>query len=303
MPPSWATSARRHRPGSTPCCWRARRAWSGSAWTRPAPGSATCCTPARPRRGDHTGYKGSGNIAIGRLGDDQYAYLAAVEPFHGNTLALYTRDGAHDGVVGGTWERRVLEVFGEPNEAGEGPAHHVVCADFDGDGEDELLVALRGPMPHQGVFLYKFTDVRSGTFEKTRLSEASAARIAVADFDGDGRLDFATLGYYVPGYFLCEDPQLALFLNRYGSAGTRCTGHPDAAAGRVAVDAQRDAASPNRRILLDPGRQDGAAGDGGGASARSSASVTSIVSSRSSTRSSRSRSPSSSSPSSRSPGT
>ncbi len=164
-----------------------------------------------------TGYKGSGNIAIGRIGDDQYAYLATVEPFHGNTLALYTRAEAHAGIVGGRWERRVLEVFGEPNDAGEGPAHHVVCADFDGDGEDELLVALRGPMPHQGVFLYKFTDVGSGTFEKTRLSDASAARIAVADFDGDGRLDFATLGYYVPGYFLCEDPQLALFLNRYAT--------------------------------------------------------------------------------------
>jgi hypothetical protein len=163
-----------------------------------------------------TGYKGSGNVAIGRLGDDSYAYMAAVEPFHGNTLALYTRDGTHDGVVGGTWQRRVLEVFGEPNEAGEGPAHHVVCADFDGDGEDELLVALRGPVPHQGVFLYKFSDVPSGTYQKTRLSEASAARIAVADFDGDGRLDFATLGYYVPGYFLCDDPQLAVFYNRYG---------------------------------------------------------------------------------------
>lgn len=163
-----------------------------------------------------TGYKGSGNIAIGRLGKDQYAYMAAVEPFHGNTLALYTREGMHDRIVGGTWERRVLEVFGDPNEAGEGPAHHVVCADFDGDGEDELLVALRGPMPHQGVFLYKFSDVRSGAFEKTRLSEASAARIAVADFNGDGRLDFATLGYYVPGYFLCDDPLLAVFYNRYG---------------------------------------------------------------------------------------
>lgn len=165
---------------------------------------------------DRTGYRGSGNIAIGRRGEDRYAFMAAVEPFHGNTLALYTRAGTHDGVVGGTWERRVLEVFGEPNEAGEGPAHHVVCADFDGDGEDELLVALRGPMPHQGVFLYKFSDVRGGVYEKTRLSDASAARIAVADFDGDGRLDFATLGYYVPGYFLCEDPQLVLFLNRYG---------------------------------------------------------------------------------------
>jgi hypothetical protein len=91
-----------------------------------------------------------------------------------------------------------------------------VCADFDGDGDDEFLVALRGPMPEQGVFHYRPVDVAGGRFMKTRVSEASAARIAVADFDGDGRLDFATTGYYVPGYFECEDPQVALFLNRFG---------------------------------------------------------------------------------------
>ncbi|CAF4296916.1 unnamed protein product, partial [Rotaria magnacalcarata] len=32
----------------------------------------------------------------------------------------------------------ILDVYGYPNENGEGPAHYIVCGDFDKDGDDEF---------------------------------------------------------------------------------------------------------------------------------------------------------------------
>jgi hypothetical protein len=163
-------------------------------------------------KGDKEIFKGSGNIAVGKIGEDPYAYLATVEPFHGNIVTVYCKDD-NAPIEKAQWKRFVLDVFNNLNEQSEGPGHHVVCHDFDGDGEDEFLVALRGPMPWQGVFYYKAVDVKNGVFTKWRVSSESAARIAVADFNGNGKLDFATMGYSVAGYFETANPKIMMFYN------------------------------------------------------------------------------------------
>ncbi|MEV5886578.1 VCBS repeat-containing protein [Streptomyces sp. NPDC052020] len=172
-------------------------------------------------RFDRTGFKGSGDVGAGRIGDDPHAYVVATEPFHGNTVAAYIKERPGTPVAEASWRRIVLDVFGDPNELGEGPSHQIVCADFDGDGDDEFLVALRGPYPWQGVFYYKALDIAAGVFTKWRVSSDSAARIALGDFNGDGRLDFATIAYKVDKYFLAEDAKLCLYRNDIAEAAGR----------------------------------------------------------------------------------
>jgi hypothetical protein len=161
---------------------------------------------------DQTGFRGSGDADAGQLGEDPFAYVAALEPFHGNTVAVYTKqsDGLADQVE---WKRYLLDIYGDPNEKGEGPGHCVVCADFDGDGDDEFLIALRGPRPWQGVMYYKAIDARKGIFTKWQVSSDSAARIALGDFFGRGKIDFATIAYSVPKYYVAKDAKITVYRN------------------------------------------------------------------------------------------
>ncbi|CAF2095083.1 unnamed protein product [Rotaria magnacalcarata] len=166
------------------------------------------------------GFHGSGGMHIGRIKDDPFAYIPAIEPFHGNVISVYVKD-TNSSLRESQWERYILDVYGYPNESGESSGHYVVCADFDKDGDDEFLVAHRGPPPNQGVFFYKPIDISRGLFAKWKISDDSVARIAIADFDNDNAIDFATITYTVAGYYEAPNPSIDIFYNRFAQKQLR----------------------------------------------------------------------------------
>ncbi|KOS22240.1 Aldos-2-ulose dehydratase [Escovopsis weberi] len=176
-----------------------------------------------PGSGD---YWGCGTSDVGHFAGDPFAYIATVDPFHGTTVAVYTKE--YDSLKNFAWKRTVLDVYGTPEQRlkhGEGPAHYVVCADFDGDGNDEFLVSLFGPVSYDdngqivnGVYYYKPLDLEFKTFAKWKVTDTSSARIAVGDFRNSGLLDFVSISYNVPNYYEEPNPETRLFTNGFAPA-------------------------------------------------------------------------------------
>jgi len=121
---------------------------------------------------------GSSDVAVGRLGKSRF--LAAIEPWHGNEVAVYL--GAKD-----SWARSVID-----SSLNDG--HTIYTGDFDGDGRDEIVAAYRkSPF---GVNLYHSADASGKTWAKTVVDQrgVAAAACAVADLNTDKRLDIACIG-------------------------------------------------------------------------------------------------------------
>jgi Aldos-2-ulose dehydratase, beta-propeller domain/FG-GAP-like repeat len=121
---------------------------------------------------------GSSDVAVGRLGGERF--LAAIEPWHGNKVAIYRR-------AGNTWTRHVID-----ETIGDG--HTIVAGDFDADGRDEVIVGER--QGKRSVYLYRVTNVKEDTWSKTPLDEGgmAGAGCAVADLNADGSPDVACIG-------------------------------------------------------------------------------------------------------------
>lgn len=113
---------------------------------------------------------GSSDIALGHAGGKQF--LAAIEPWHGNQVAVYNPD------------RTVID-----DSIADG--HTILTADLNGDGSDEVVAGFRG-VPHS-VYVYYFD---SGKSTRVPLDSGgmAAASCAAADLDGDGRTDIVCIG-------------------------------------------------------------------------------------------------------------
>jgi hypothetical protein len=121
---------------------------------------------------------GSSDVAVGRFGGKRY--LAAIEPWHGNQVVLYRRSAKE-------WQRRVID-------ASLVDGHTIWTADLNGDGNDEIIAGFRGGS--HSVFVYYAEDSSGDRWSKHVLDDGgmAAAACAVADLNGDGRMDVACIG-------------------------------------------------------------------------------------------------------------
>jgi hypothetical protein len=118
---------------------------------------------------------GTSDVTAGKLGQERF--LATIEPWHGNEVAVYRhgRDG---------WARTVID-----DSLVQG--HTIVTADLDNDGRDEIIAGYRG---NGGSVLVYRADAQ-GAWSKTVLDDAIPANpCAVADLNGDGRPGLACIG-------------------------------------------------------------------------------------------------------------
>lgn len=127
---------------------------------------------------------GSGEVKKGRFG--RRIMLATIEPMHGNEVVVYLGKALNDQM-----QRIVLD-----QSLAQG--HAVWSADFDGDGNDEVVAAHRQPKADgtsPGIYLYRAKDASGEHWERTLLDAPMACEdIWCDDFNGDGKLDILAGG-------------------------------------------------------------------------------------------------------------
>ena len=133
-------------------------------------------------KGKIASHRGSSEIGVGRVGG--HRFLATIEPWHGDQVAVYFEDeGAQTGKL---WSRRVID-------SSFRDGHALVCGDLDNDGNDEIVAGYRGP--GTSLYAYYVSGPSGAAWERQTLdTEMAASGVTLADINGDDRLDIICVG-------------------------------------------------------------------------------------------------------------
>lgn len=138
--------------------------------------------------GDKPELRGAGELKVGKLASGQ-RFIAAVEPMHGTSVAIYTPGPDPAGL----WNRLVVE-------DGLRQGHAVWTVNLDADPEDEVVVGHReagaGPQPGPGLYVYDCADSAVGKWTKHIIDHQGVAveDAFAADLNGDDKPDIVAGG-------------------------------------------------------------------------------------------------------------
>lgn len=135
--------------------------------------------------------RGSSEVCVGKLRGGK-RFIATIDPWHGHEVVVYL--APKEDAEGTLWKRHVLD-----DSLVQG--HAICCADFNGDGSDEIIAGFRGK--GGGINIYCSADESGTRWEKSVLDEGGVAAQGFYVFDfglsdlsgkGDGLPDFVATG-------------------------------------------------------------------------------------------------------------